>query len=68
MKLKIFTALVVFLVPVLAQAKPRTATARMRPQLFHDRTPKVRTHDAHTHEGRVRPLRTSSPPQVKEEF
>jgi hypothetical protein len=49
MKLKIFTAaLMVVLVPALAQAKPRTASAHMRPQLFHDRTPKARTHD-HVH-------------------
>ena len=54
MKLKIITALVVVLVPVFAQAKPKTTTAHMRPQLFRDRAPKVRLHDARTHETKVR--------------
>ncbi len=52
MRLKIFTALVVFLVPVLAQAKP--VTTHTRPQLFRDRAPKVRLHDTRTHDTRVR--------------
>jgi hypothetical protein len=68
MKLKIFTALVIFLVPLLAQARPRSATAHMRPQLFHDRTPKVRTEYAHTHETKVRQPKSPPPPPVKEDF
>jgi hypothetical protein len=71
MKLKIFTVLIftalVVLVPALAQAKPMT-TSHMRPQLFHDRTPKVRTHDSHKHEVRVRPVKSPPPPSAKEEF
>ena len=68
MKLKIFTALVVLLVPVFAQAKPRTATTHMRPQLFRDRAPKARLRDAHTHEIKVRPPKSPPPPPVKEDF
>jgi hypothetical protein len=66
MKLKIFTALVVFMVPVLAQAKP--VTTHMRPQLFRDRAPKARVRDAHTHEIKVRPPRSAPPPPVNEDF
>jgi hypothetical protein len=68
MKLKIFTALVVVLVPVLAQAKPRTATVHTRPQLFRDRAPKARLRDTHTHEIKVRPSKSPPPPAVKEDF
>lgn len=68
MKLKFFTALVVFLVPVFAQAKPKTPTAHMRPQLFRDRAPKVRLHDARTHESKVRQPKSPPPPPVKEDF
>lgn len=68
MKLKIFTALVVFLVPVLAQARPKTPTAHMRPQLFRDRAPKARLHDTHTHENKMPPLKSPPPPPVKEDF
>lgn len=68
MKLKVFIALVIFLVPVLAQAKPRTATAHMRPQLFHDRTPKARTHDARPRGTKVRQPKSPPPPAVKEDF
>jgi hypothetical protein len=59
--------LVVLLVPMLAQAKPRTATVHMRPQLFRDRAPKARLRDAHTHEIKARSSK-SSPPAVKEDF
>jgi hypothetical protein len=68
MKLKIFTALMVLLVPVLAQAKPRTATVHMRPQLFRDRAPKARVHDVRTHENKVRQPKSPPPPPVKEDF
>jgi hypothetical protein len=68
MRLKIFTALVVLLVPVFAQAKPRTATVHMRPQLFRDRAPKVRLHDTRTHDTKVRSPRSGPSSQVKENF
>jgi hypothetical protein len=72
MKLKIFTVLIftalVALVPVLAQSKPRVGSTRMRPQLFHDRTPKVRTHDTHLHEVHARPAKSPPPTSAKEEF
>ena len=68
MRLKIFAALVVLLVPVFAQAKPRTATVHMRPQLFRDRAPKVRLRDTRTHETKVRQSKSPSPPPVKEDF
>ena len=44
MKLKISIALLLVLAPALASARPRTTSTRMRPQLFHDRTPKARVH------------------------
>ena len=45
MRLKISIALFLALAPSLAFAKPRTATARMHPQLFRDRSPKPRMRD-----------------------
>ena len=66
MKLKVLTALVV-LIPMLAWAKPKTATAHMRPQLFRDRAPQVRVRDSRPRETRVRPVKSQSPP-VKEDF
>jgi hypothetical protein len=68
MKWKICTALVIFLVPVFAQAKPKTGTAHMRPQLFRDRAPQARLHEAHTHEVKTRPPKSPPPPPVKEDF
>ena len=52
MKLKISIALLLALAPSLAFAKPRTATAHMRPQLFRDRAPKPRVRDYRVHEVR----------------
>jgi hypothetical protein len=49
MKLKIFTALLVALAPALAFASQRTPTAHLRPQLYHDRTPKARVHQSLPH-------------------
>jgi hypothetical protein len=46
MRLKISIALLLALAPSLAFARPRTATTHMRPQLYRDRTPKVRVRDA----------------------
>jgi len=69
MKLNICTALVIFLVPVFAQAKPKAATSHMRPQLFRDRAPKAHLRDSHTHEIRMRPQKSPPPPAaVKEDF
>jgi hypothetical protein len=68
MKLKICTALVIFLVPVFALAKPKIGASHMRPQLFRDRAPKARLHDSHTHEIRMRPPKSPPPPPVKEDF
>lgn len=44
MKLKLSIALLLVLAPALASAKPRTMSSHMRPQLFHDRTPKAHVH------------------------
>jgi hypothetical protein len=56
MKLKFTIALLLALAPSLAVAKPKTVTSHMRPQLFRDRTPKVRVREARFHE-----VRTPSP-------
>jgi hypothetical protein len=45
MKLRISLVLLLALTPALSYARPKTATAHMRPQLFRDRAPKARTHD-----------------------
>ena len=67
-KTKIYIAVFLALTPAFAQAKPRSASARMRPQLFHDRAPKARTHDARLHEVRVPALKSPPPAPVKEDF
>jgi hypothetical protein len=68
MKLKISIALLAALTAVFAQAKPISSSAHMRPQLFHDRTPKIRTHESRAHETRVRPQKSQPPPAAKEDF
>jgi len=69
MKLKIISiALLVALVPAFAQAKPISTSTHMRPQLFHDRTPKARTRDSHMHAVHARPAKSQPPPSAKEEF
>jgi hypothetical protein len=40
MKLKITMALMLALAPTLASARSKGATVHMRPQMFHDRSPK----------------------------
>lgn len=67
MKLKVLTALVV-LIPMFAWAKPKTATAHMRPQLYRDRAPQARVRDSHSREARVRPAKSQSAPQAREDF
>lgn len=68
MKSRIFIVLLLALAPSLAVAKPKTASSHMRPQLFRDRAPRVRLHETHPHEARVRPLKSPPPPAVKEDF
>jgi hypothetical protein len=46
MKLRLTIALLVALAPVVAQAKPMSGSTHMRPQLFHDRSPKAHMHNA----------------------
>lgn len=68
MRLKASIALMLVLVPSLAFARPKTATSHMRPQLFRDRTPKVRPHVAHVHESKLPSPKAPPPPPVKEDF
>jgi hypothetical protein len=49
MKLRLSIALLLSLIPTLAFAKPKTGSAHLRPQLFHDRTPKAHVHSAKPH-------------------
>jgi hypothetical protein len=49
MKIKISIALLLALAPAFASARPKTPTAHMRPQMFHDRTPKARIHQSPPH-------------------
>ena len=49
MKLKISFALLLALTPVLALASQRTPTPHLRPQLYHDRTPKAHVHQSLPH-------------------
>jgi hypothetical protein len=49
MKLRLSIALLLSLTPTLAFAKPKTASGHLRPQLFHDRTPKAHVHSAKPH-------------------
>jgi hypothetical protein len=62
MKLRLPLLLLLTLIPALAFAKPKTATAHMRPQLFHDRTPKVRTHEVPPHQTHTTPSKIQQPP------
>jgi hypothetical protein len=49
MKLKLSIAMFLVLAPALAHARPTTSGVHMRPQLLHDRTPKVRDHTPAVH-------------------
>jgi hypothetical protein len=49
MKLRLSIALLLTLIPTLAFAKPKTGSSHLRPQLFHDRTPKAHVHSARPH-------------------
>jgi hypothetical protein len=61
MKLRTTIALLLVLAPSLAFAKPRTATAHMRPQLFRDRAPKARTRDFRPRETHATPSKVQQP-------
>jgi hypothetical protein len=50
MRLKIYIALLLALGPSVAFARPRSATARIRPQTFRDRAPKVKTREIRSHQ------------------
>jgi hypothetical protein len=64
MRLKISIALLLALAPSLAFAKPKTATAHMHPQLFRDRTPKVKVRDVRARGPHGTPVKT--PPVVSQ--
>ena len=68
MKLRISLVLLLALTPALSYARPKTATAHMRPQLFRDRAPKAHTHDAHVHEAKVPGPKSPPPPPVPEDY
>lgn len=61
MKLRTTIALLLVLAPSLAFAKPRTATAHMRPQLFRDRAPKARTREFRPRETHATPSKVQQP-------
>lgn len=54
--------------PSAAFARPKTATSHMRPQLFRDRTPKVRQHVNLVHEAKLPAPKSPPPPAVKDDF
>ncbi len=49
MKLRISIALLLTLIPTLALAKTHGSSSHLRPQLFHDRTPKAHSHTPKAH-------------------
>src|SRR5271156_6602870 len=49
MKMKISIALLLALAPTLALAKPREATVHLRTQTFHDRSPRIHSHESLPH-------------------
>ena len=67
-KLRITIALLLAVAPSLAYARPKTASAHMRPQLFRDRTPRSRLNQLHPHEVRLKPLKNPPPPPSPPEF
>jgi hypothetical protein len=69
MKLTFSIAVLLVLAPALVQAKPRSVSAHMRPQLFHDRAPRVRMHEARLHEVHLPPPKSPPPlPPAKDDF
>jgi hypothetical protein len=57
MRLKISITLLLALAPALAFGKPKTATPHMHPQLYRDRTPKVRVRDTGSRQGHGSPAK-----------
>jgi hypothetical protein len=49
MKLKISIAMLLALAPAFASARSHEATAHVRQQTYHDRTPKAHVHQAAPH-------------------
>jgi hypothetical protein len=49
MKMRISIALLLALAPAFALAKPREATVHLRTQTFHDRSPKIHSHESLPH-------------------
>lgn len=49
MKTKISIGLLLALAPAFAMAKPREATVHLRTQTFHDRSPKIHSHESMPH-------------------
>jgi hypothetical protein len=68
MRLKITIALLLAMAPSLAFARPRTGATHMRPQLFRDKAPRIRTRDGRVHEVKMRPFKSPPPVAVKEDF
>jgi hypothetical protein len=69
MKLTFSIAVLLALTPALAQARPKVASAHMRPQLFHDRAPKARVHETRLHEVHLPPPKSPPPPApAKDDF
>jgi len=63
MKLRFSIALLLAVGPVVAQAKPISGGGHMRPQLFHDRSPKPHVRSVNSKKARAVPAK-SQPPVV----
>ncbi len=68
MKLRIAITLLLALTPSFALARPKTASAHMRPQLFRDRAPRARLNQPHPHEVRMKAPKNPPPPPSPPEF
>ena len=68
MKLRMTIALLLVVAPSLAYARPKTAGAHMRPQLFRDRAPKAHLNQPHTHEVRMKQPKNPPPPPSPPDF
>ena len=62
MKLRFSIALLVALAPVFAQAKPVSGGGHMRPQLFHDRSPKPHVREGHARKVQEPKAKSQPPP------
>ncbi len=68
MKLRLIIALLLVAAPSLAYARPKSAGAHMRPQLFRDRAPRARLNLPHPHEIRMKPPKSPPPPASPPDF